>query len=76
MPLPHARYVVISHDGKWKINLDNKYYGPFDTPEAAVEMAVDTARKAADAGYPASVIMMHGQRMETLWSRNVTALPE
>ncbi len=68
MPLPHARYIVIAHEGVWKINLDNKYYGPFPTQEEAVEAATDTAKKADGAGYPASVLLMNGTRFETLWT--------
>ncbi|MGV3770612.1 MAG: DUF2188 domain-containing protein [Sphingobium phenoxybenzoativorans] len=67
MKLPPARYIIMQHDGEWKINLDNRYYGPFETIEEATEMAVETARKAADAGYPASVLMMYGSRLERLW---------
>jgi hypothetical protein len=67
MKLPPARYIVMHHGGEWKINLDNRYYGPFETVEEAAEMAVDTARKAAEAGYQASVLMMYGKRLERLW---------
>ena len=49
MTLPHARYIVLQHEGVWKINLDNKYYGPFPTQAQAVDSASGTARKAADA---------------------------
>lgn len=66
--LPHARYIVLEHEGVWKINLDNKYYGPFATREAAVEAATGTAGKAADAGYPASVLLMQEAAFETLWT--------
>ncbi|KKW92332.1 MULTISPECIES: hypothetical protein [Sphingobium] len=68
MPLPHARYIVLEHEGVWKINLDNRYYGPFPTCEAAVESATGTARKASEAGYPASVLLMRGSAFETVWS--------
>lgn len=68
MALPHARYIVLQHEGVWKINLDNRYYGPFTTREAAVESATGTARKAGDAGYPASVLLMKGTDFEMLWS--------
>lgn len=68
MPLPHARYIVLEHEDVWKINLDNKYYGPFPTQEAAVENATATARQAGDSGYPASVLLMHGTQFETLWT--------
>jgi hypothetical protein len=68
MSLPHARYIVLEHEGVWKINLDNRYYGPFPTRDAAVENATGTARKAAEGGYPASVLLMQGTRFETLWT--------
>ena len=68
MSLPHARYIVLEHEGVWKINLDNRYYGPFATREAAVENATGTARKAAEGGYPPSVLLMQGTRFETLWT--------
>ena len=68
MSLPHARYIVLHHDDAWKINLDNKYYGPFATQAAAVASASDTARKASEGGYPASVLLMKGTDFETLWT--------
>ena len=68
MPLPHARYIVLAHEGVWKINLDNKYYGPFATQAQAVDSATDTARKASEAGYPASVLLMQGAKFDTLWT--------
>jgi hypothetical protein len=68
MPLPHARYIVLEHEGVWKINLDNKYYGPFPTQQEAVESATDTAQKAGKAGYPASVLLMKGTAFDTLWT--------
>ncbi|MFZ2997485.1 DUF2188 domain-containing protein [Sphingobium sp.] len=66
--LPHARYIIVHHDGAWKINLNNSYYGPFPTRAAAVESATDTARKAGDGGYPASVLVMEGTAFETVWT--------
>lgn len=65
--LPPARYIVMNHDGEWKINLDNTYYGPFKTKEIAVDMAVETAKKAGAAGYPASALLMTGTAFEPLW---------
>ena len=73
MTLPHARYIVLEHEGVWKINLDNRYYGPFATREAAVENATETARKAGDGGYPASVLLMQGTRFDTLWTNQEDA---
>jgi hypothetical protein len=68
MSLPPARYIVLEHEGVWKINLDNRYYGPFDTQAAAIESAKQTAQKAGEGGYSASVLLMRGADFETLWS--------
>lgn len=68
MTLPQARYIVIHHEGAWKINLDNRYYGPFPTKDAAVANATEGAEKATSAGYPACVLLMNGTQFETLWS--------
>ncbi len=67
MPLPTARYIVLRHEGVWKINLDNRYYGPFPTQEAAVASATATAREANAGGYPAAVLLMEENRFETMW---------
>lgn len=68
MSLPHARYIVLHHDGAWKINLNNIYYGPFATRDAALESATDTARKASEGGYPASVLTMEEGDFQTMWT--------
>ena len=68
MSLPHARYIVLEHEGVWKINLDNTYYGPFPTQGQAVASATATAEKAAAAGYPASVLIMRGTSFDTAWT--------
>ena len=68
MSLPHARYIVLEHEGAWKINLDNRYYGPFATRQEAVDSATETARKASEGGYPASVLLMKGGQFDTLWT--------
>ncbi|MET0372440.1 MAG: DUF2188 domain-containing protein [Sphingobium sp.] len=73
MTLPHARYIVLEHEGVWKINLDNRYYGPFPTRDAAVESATNTARQAANGGYPASVLHLDGTSFNTLWTSEPTS---
>jgi len=66
--LPHARYIIVPHDGAWKINLNNSYYGPFPTQQAAIDSATETAKKAAAGGYPASVLLMNGTAFDTAWT--------
>ena len=66
--LPHARYIIVPHEGVWKINLNNSYYGPFPTQQAATDSAIETAKKAAEGGYPASVLLMKGTDFDTAWT--------
>jgi hypothetical protein len=67
MALPTARYIVLNHEGVWKINLDNRYYGPFATQAEAVDSATGTAREANAKGYPAAVLLMRDGKFDTLW---------
>lgn len=68
MEKPKARYVVLQDKGEWKINLDNRYYGPFHTADEAEKMAIETARGAAERGFEASVLIMFGMVTRTVWS--------
>ena len=75
MTLSPARYIVLEHEGVWKINLDNRYYGPFPTQAQAVESATATAREAGAKGYPATVLLMRNGRFEILWDSLAAAAP-
>lgn len=67
MVLPTARYIVLKHEGVWKINLDNRYYGPFATQSEAVDSATKTAQEANAKGYPATVLLMRDGQFDSLW---------
>ena len=67
MALPTARYIVLNHEGVWKINLDNRYYGPFTTQAEAVDSATKTAQEANAKGYPAAVLLMRDGQFDSLW---------
>ena len=63
-----TRYIVLEHDGQWKINLNNRYYGPLATRDEAVRHAIETARQAGALGYDACVMVMVGTtEFETVW---------
>jgi hypothetical protein len=75
MEKPKARYVVLQDKGEWKINLDNRYYGPFANADEAERMAIETARQATERGYDASVILMFGMVMKMVWPAPETKPP-
>lgn len=67
MEKPKARYVVLQDKGAWKINLDNRYYGPFATADAAEKMAIETAAQATEQGFDATVLLMFGMVLKQVW---------
>ncbi len=69
MTHPPARYIVMNHNGEWKINLNNRYFGPFVTQEAAIAVATETARKAETDGHPSSVLLMEGNSFTPVWTK-------
>ena len=72
-----ARYIVLEHDGQWKLNINNRYFGPFDTREDGVREAIHAAEKAGKLGYDAQVMVMNGTTsFETVWHYGKDPLPD
>ena len=68
MAVPPARYIAVDHDGTWKINLNNKYFGPFADKQACVDAAIKGAKEAAAKGYPAAALLLVEEgKFEKLW---------
>lgn len=76
MALPTARYIVLEHEGVWKINLDNRYYGPFATQAEAVDSATQTAQEANAKGYPAAVLLMRDGQFDSVWEASAPPTAE
>jgi hypothetical protein len=55
--MARARYYVVLHEGQWKINFENKHYGPYDTQRKAIRTAVDWAHSAGRNGHDAQVLV-------------------
>lgn len=67
--MARAQYVVVLHNGQWKISFDGKHYGPYDTQKAAIKVAVDTAHKAGKDGHDAQVLVQgQDNRFRTEWT--------
>lgn len=65
---PIARYIVLQHDGAWRINLNNLYYGPYEDRDMAVTTAAKTAREASLTGHRAQVLLATERGMfRLLW---------
>ena len=55
--MARAHYVVVSHQGNWKVSHGGKHLGPYKTQAEAVLAAVDAAHKAGQQGHEAQVIV-------------------
>lgn len=54
---PVHRYLVVLHQGEWKIFYRGHHFGPYSTAQAARSYAVAAAHEAAAAGGSAEVRM-------------------
>jgi UDP-N-acetylmuramyl tripeptide synthase len=67
--MARAQYVVVLHDGQWKISFDGKHYGPYATQAGAIATAVDAAHKAGTEGHDAQVLVQgQNNQFRTEWT--------
>lgn len=67
--MARARYVVVKHQGEWKISYNQKHYGPYATQKAAIKIAVDAAHKAGQKGHDSQVLIQgEDNRFRTEWT--------
>ena len=69
-----TQYVVVEHDGFWKIRFDGKYYGQYYSRRDAVLAAIDAAYKVAqgiDTGARPPRFLAHSRlknELQTEWT--------
>ena len=64
-----SQYVVVTQNGKWKISLGDKHYGPFKTQKEATKVAIDAAHKAGKNGHDAQVVLQgEDNQFKTEWT--------
>lgn len=67
--MARAQYVVVLHQGQWKISFDGKHYGPYDTQKAAIRSAVDAAHETGKKGNDAQVLIQGtDNKFRTEWT--------
>lgn len=55
--MARAQYIVVRHNGEWKISFNGKHYGPYSTQQAAIRAAVDAAHDSGGKGVDAQVMV-------------------
>jgi hypothetical protein len=62
-------YYVVLHEKQWKIKLGDKHYGPYATQSAAIKVAIDTAHKNGEKGFPSQVLVQgENNQWRTEWT--------
>ena len=63
------QYIVVLHNGEWKISFKEKHYGPYNTQGEAVEAAIDAAFAMGEIGIDAEVLVQDGEHpLKTEWA--------
>ena len=52
-----AQYIVVEHDGLWKIRFEGRHFGPYPNQRAAVHAAIEAAERAPKSGYEPRVLV-------------------
>ena len=68
-----TQYVVVEHDGLWRIRFEGRHYGQYHSRREALRAAIDAAYKAAQAGagsLPPRVLAQSrfSSEMQTEWT--------
>lgn len=67
--MARTQYFVVLHQGEWKITLNGKHYGPYDTQKNAIRAAVDAAHKEGQNGRDAQVLIQGtDNKFRTEWT--------
>lgn len=67
--MAREQYVVVFHNGEWKVNFNDKYYGPYATQKLAISAAIGSAHAAGAKGLDAQVLVQGSDnRFRTEWT--------
>lgn len=67
--MARTQYFVTLHEGEWKVRLNGKHYGPYQTQKLAIRAAVDAAHKEGAAGRDAQVLIQGANnQFRTEWT--------
>jgi len=67
--MARVQYVVVKHEGQWKITFNGKRYGPYSTQKLAIKAAVDAAHTTGSKGKDAQVLIQgEDNQFRTEWT--------
>ncbi|MGN6410183.1 MAG: DUF2188 domain-containing protein [Nitrobacter sp.] len=67
--MARTQYIVVLHQGQWKISLEGKHFGPYETQRAAIKAAVDAAHANGKEGRDSQVLIQgENNKFRTEWT--------
>ncbi len=67
--MAREQYVVVIHNGEWKVNFNGKHYGPYETQKLAISAAIGSAHTAGKKGNDAQVLVQGtDNKFRTEWT--------
>ncbi|MFG1377609.1 DUF2188 domain-containing protein [Xanthobacter autotrophicus] len=67
--MERLQYVVVLHEGQWKISFRGEHFGPYSTQKDAIRKAVDAAHESGRSGRDAQVLIQGANhQFRTEWT--------
>lgn len=67
--MARALFVVVKHEGQWKISYEGQHFGPYKTQRETILAAVDAAYGAGRKGHDAQVLVQdEDNKFRTEWT--------
>lgn len=67
--MSRVQYFVVLHNDEWKVTLNGKRYGPYNTQKDAIDSAVTAAKKAHAEGSDSQVLVQgEDNKFRTEWT--------
>lgn len=67
--MARIQYVVVHHNGAWKISFNGQHHGPYDNQKAAITVAVNAANESGRQGHDAQVLVQGANnQFRTEWT--------
>lgn len=67
--MAQEQYLILRHEDEWKIRLNGRLYGPYESSEAALEAAIEVAHAMGEIGIDARVAVEDPEStVHTAWT--------
>jgi hypothetical protein len=62
------QYVVVQREGRWMVMIDGQHYGPYESQNDALRVAINVAQENGQKGQDSQVIVREREVIRTAWT--------